>query len=61
VFAVIVFVNIHTQIILLTQSVCRYVYDMLLYQISTTCLVISEGSFLESKWTGEVKGNTRPV
>jgi len=61
VFAVIVFVNIHTQIILLTQSVCRYVYDMPAYQISTPSLAISEGSFLESKGTGEVEGNTRPV
>jgi len=49
VFAVVVFVNSNLQVILLTQLVCRYVYDLPSYQISTPCLVISEGSFIESK------------
>jgi len=34
---------------------CRYVYDMPLYQISIPCLVISEAFFVESKEAFEWK------
>jgi hypothetical protein len=58
VFTVIVLVNIYLQRIFLTQSLCRYFCDMPPYQISTPCLVISSGSFLESKDTGQWKENS---